>query len=117
MVSKTLAKWNDSSHTYVSSDRLKVTDLLLVQNELWDARTRWKDLGEALGMHPSSTDAIAIKHRDEPSSCFREMLTEWLRGGNDPPRTWSTIAAALRTKTVDLGAIAEEIESKYNITT
>ena len=43
------------------------------------------------------------------------MLSEWLRGGNDPRREWGTLAAALRTKQVDLVGLAEEIEKKYRL--
>ena len=89
----------------------------MVQNDLWNARTRWRNLGDALGIHASSIDTIAIRYREDPADCFREMLSEWLRGGSVPPRTWSTIVAALKTETVDLGSIAEEIERKYNLAT
>ena len=100
----------------MSSGRLRITDLQKVQSDLWNARTRWRNLGDALGIHASSIDTIAMKHRDDPVDCFREMLSEWLRGGSTPPRTWNTIVAALKTDTVDLGSIADEIERKYNLT-
>ena len=95
--------------------RLKISDLQKVKNALWDARTRWKDVGEALGMDAITLDAIAIKLRNDPGNCLRDMLLEWLRGSEGPARAWSTIVAALRAATVDLGAIAEEIERKYNL--
>ena len=41
-------------------------------------------------------DSIATTQRDDPSNCLREMLAEWLRGQGKPPRTWSTIVAALK---------------------
>ena len=100
-----------------SLDRLKVTDLQKVQSDLWNARTRWRNLGDALGIHASSIDSIAMKHREDPVNCFREMLSEWLRGGSTPPRTWNTLVAALRMETVDLGSIADEIERKYKLIT
>ena len=57
-----------------------------------------------------------MAQRGDPGNCLREMLAEWLRGMGDPPRTWSTIVAALGE--VDgLEAIAKEIESKYNLVT
>ena len=54
-----------------------------------------------------------MQHGD-PGDCLREMLAEWLRGVGEPPRTWSTIVAALK-KVGGLEAIAEEIESKFNL--
>ena len=82
---------------------------------MWGARTKWKDLGEALGMDATKLDAIAIKQRDEPGNCLRDMLSDWLRGSGGPPRVWSTIATALRADTVDLGTIAEEIEKEHKL--
>lgn len=82
---------------------------------MWDARTKWKDLGEALGMDATKLDAIAIKQRDDPGNCLRDMLSDWLRGSKGPARVWSTITAALRAATVDLGTVAEEIEKEYKL--
>ena len=65
-------------------------------------------------MSINTLDSIATTQRDDPSNCLREMLADWLRGAGNPPRTWNTILAAL--KTVDgLGALAEVIESKFNL--
>ena len=92
--------------------RLKIGDLQKVKNELWDARTYWKDFGLALSMSQNTLDSIAITQRDDPGNCLREMLAEWLRGAGDPPRTWSTITAALK-QVKPLEAIAEEVEGKH----
>ena len=94
--------------------RLKIGDLHKVRNELWDARTKWKDFGLALGMDVNTLDNIDSLQRGDSGNCLRDMLSEWLKGANDPPRTWSTIAAALR-EVKSLEAIAEEIESKHGL--
>jgi hypothetical protein len=85
-----------------------------VRNELWDARTEWKDFGLALGMDINTLNSIDSLQRGDTGNCLRDMLSDWLKGANDPPRTWSTIAAALR-EVESLGAIAEEIESKHGL--
>jgi hypothetical protein len=92
--------------------RLKIGDLHKVKNELWDARTKWKDFGLALGMDVNTLDSLDSLHRGDTGNCLRDMLSGWLKGANDPPRTWSTIAAALKG-VESLEAIAEEIESKH----
>ena len=101
------------SLTPFQTGRLKISDLQLVKSELWDARAKWRNLGEALMVSASSVDCIGIQQRDSPDNCLREMLAEWLRGVGEPPRTWTSIIAALRTPSVDLGAIADDIEQKY----
>ena len=64
-------------------------------------------------LSPTTLDCIATTQRDNPDNCLREMLAEWLRGAGEPPRTWASIVAALRTPTVDMGALADGVESKY----
>ena len=64
-------------------------------------------------MDESTLDSIDMTQRGDPGSCLREMLAGWLRGGGDPPRTWKTIATALRN--VPLVAIAEEVEAKHGL--
>ena len=58
-------------------------------------------------------ESIDTTQRGDPGSCLREMLADWLRGGGDPPRTWNTIVTALKQSS--LGALAEEIEQKYQL--
>ena len=65
-------------------------------------------------MSQNTLDSIGIVQRDDPGNCLREMLAEWLRGAGDPPRTWNTIAAALR-EVKSLEAIAEEVESNHGL--
>ena len=67
-------------------------------------------------MNPNTLDSIDSTQHGDPGNCLREMLAEWLRGKGYPPRTWSTIDAALR-KVKGLEAVAEDIETKYNLVT
>ena len=75
---------------------------------------KWKDFGLAMGMDVSTLENIDSVQRGDAGNCLRDMLSEWLKGANDPPRTWSTIAAALR-EVKSLEAVAEEIESKHGL--
>ena len=65
-------------------------------------------------MRANTLDSIATTLRDDPSNCLREMLAEWLRGQGEPPRTWSTIVAALK-RVNGLEALADDIECKFNL--
>ena len=65
-------------------------------------------------MRANILDSIATTQSDDPSNCLREMLAEWLRGQGEPPRTWSTIVAALK-RVNGLEALAEDIERKFNL--
>ena len=85
----------------------------MIKNELWDARTKWKDLGDELKMSRGSLDSIAIVQRDDPGNCFRDMLAEWLRGSGNPPRIWPTIEGALRSQAVSRGDLADKIKNKF----
>ena len=96
------------------ASRLKIDDLQVVKNDLWDARTKWKDFGLALSMKKSALDSIDMTQRGNPGDCLREMLADWLRGAGDPPRTWSTIVAALG-KVESLESLAEEVGQKHDV--
>ena len=81
----------------------------MVKDKLWEARTKWKNLGLVLGIHPTSMDAIAARCHHDPDHCFSEVLQQWLEGHGDTSRTWSTITTALRRPSVSMGAIADDI--------
>ena len=65
-------------------------------------------------MSQNTLDSIGITQHNDPGNCFREMLADWLRGGGDPPRTWSTIVAALK-RVKSLEAIAEEVGKNHGL--
>ena len=65
-------------------------------------------------MKNSALESIDMTQRGKPDDCLREMLADWLRGAGDPPRTWSTIVAALG-KVESLGSLAEEVGQKHDV--
>ena len=82
-------------------------DLQRVQDTIWKARVRWYNLGLGLGITPDSLDSIETTNTRNSNDCFRAMLTKWLREHQQP--TWSAIAEALRSPSVGLNHLAEEI--------
>jgi hypothetical protein len=73
---------------------------------VWEARAQWYNLGLGLTISPDTLDTIELANTGKPDCCFRVMLTTWLRG--DGP-TWNTLAEALRSPSVGLSHLAEEI--------
>ena len=92
----------------IESDCLGPNDLRKIQPILWEARTRWYNLGLGLDITPDSLDSIELANSGKPDRCFRAMLTKWLREHQRP--TWSALAEALRSPSVGLSHLAEEIQ-------
>ena len=82
-------------------------DLRRVQDTLWEARMQWYNLGLELDISPDSLDSIELANAGNPDRCFRAMLTKWLREHERP--IWSALAEALRSPSVGLSHLAEEI--------
>lgn len=78
-------------------------------NTLWGARCKWHSIGLELGIDPDNLDAVKLKDHGNPDECFKEILTEWLRG-DCPQPTWSAMAKALRAPSVGFGQLASKVE-------
>ena len=85
-------------------------DLRIVQNSVWEARTQWYNLGLNLELTPDTLDSIEVANGRNPDHCFRAMLTKWLIECKQS--TWSALAEALRSPSVGLGHLAEQILQK-----
>ena len=90
---------------------MTINNLRSVQRVVWDARAEWYNIGLELELDPSTLDEIKMNN-DDISDRFRGMLTQWLRQVSPPP-TWSALAAALQSPTVEFGHLAEQVESIY----
>ena len=93
------------------SDRLRLDDLVVVQRKLYAVNTKWYNLGLELGQQVSTLDRIDAKYRGDTSECFRQVLTEWLKGV-DPPPTWQAMVNALMSPTVAQYHLAEQIKTE-----
>lgn len=87
--------------------QLSVGDLQKVQKCIWDARSKWYNIGLELGIDAGTLDAIAEDSTQNPDRCFRAMLTKWLRQ-DSPKLTWTALAVALRSSSVGHGKLAEQ---------
>ena len=68
---------------------------------------QWYNLGLGLNITPDSLDAIELANTGNPDRCFRAMLTHWLREHRTP--MWRALAEALRSPSVGLSHLAEQI--------
>ena len=89
---------------------LGLNDLRRVQDTLWEARMQWYNLGLGLDISPDSLDSIELANSGKPDRCFRAMLTKWLREHQRP--TSSALAEAVRSPSVGLSHLAEEIQKQ-----
>ena len=92
--------------------RLSTKDLMVVQSELWDARSKWRNIGIQLHMKIEDLEAIGEKYLYAPDACFTDCITTWLRQTNPPP-TWTALINALRSRPVGFQEMAEGLEGKY----
>ena len=80
---------------------------------LYDARSRWFDLGFQLDIKYTMLEVIKKDHSDV-NSCFREMLSTWLKM-IDPPPSWEGLMTALEHDSVKCGDLAESIRERFGI--
>ena len=89
---------------------LSVNELGLVQEESFNARTKWYDLGLMLKVPVNSLDSIRSQFEDK-SEQLREMLKSWLKSTHKP--SWVCLVNALRCQAVGEMKLAEALEEKY----
>ena len=100
-----------SGDVEVNPGPLTTADLRNVRNSVWDARTKWYDIGIELKIDVSVLESIE-QDKDNVGSRLTAMLTGWLRQTTPSP-TWKALVEALKNPTVECGHLAESIEKKY----
>ena len=85
-----------------------MNDLRDVQKVVWEARSRWYNMGLKLGTSPGTLNAIRLTERDDPDLCITHMIKDWLNNGNPQP-TWAAVAKALKSPIVGYGYLAEQL--------
>ena len=90
-------------------------DLSKVRNVLWDARSKWYDIGVELEFKVGDLDAIKCAHRDDVGQCLTDMIARWL-SRNDPKPYWTTLCDALLKPAVGRGDITESIQVLFSST-
>ncbi|XP_064388252.1 uncharacterized protein LOC135336416 isoform X2 [Halichondria panicea] len=101
-------------NVFVQKEPLSVDQhLKVVRETTWEARAKWKCLGEQLGVITmEKLEEIQYNHHnhhDVAGACLTGMLEHWLTQ-TDPPPSWSALIEALRSRALGQGDIANEIE-------
>ena len=80
-----------------------------------DAKSNWHNIGIELELDNCVVlESIRKDYRESTDDCFREVIVAWLKSASSKvPKTWSTLADALKAPTVGFGELATQIE-KYD---
>ncbi|XP_064404592.1 uncharacterized protein LOC135349879 [Halichondria panicea] len=78
--------------------------------ELYEARSKWYDLGLALGLDTGTLDSIDIEHK-KCKTCLREVLKQ---RDNATKLTRAEIDKALRQPSVELNTLADKIQESIS---
>ena len=74
---------------------LKPKDISSVQTRLWPARHKWRRIGMAVEIDPTTLEVIQMDNR-RTDDCFTEVLMKWLRS-NKPLPSWKNLMTALQS--------------------
>ena len=85
---------------------LKEDDIFEIQEEAWDARSKWSNIGLGLRLPPSDLDVIE-KDQGDTDDKFSKMIRKWLRTGKNC--TWESLCKVLEARSIGKAHIAKEI--------
>ena len=95
---------------------LSINDLGDVRAAVFNACTKWYDIGLALKVPVTKLDSVRANSQfDNHSDKLREMLNVWLKTATKP--AWKDILDALKSPVVGEPTLASEIEAKHCTTT
>ena len=78
-----------------------------LQDELYDIRGKWYDIGVQIGIDTGTLQTIRNDFNDS-GDALRELLTHWLK--RTP--TWEALLKALRSKPVGASDIASKLQKE-----
>ena len=88
-------------------------DLRYLVNDLSNAKHKAIDLAVQLGIKKATRDAIASSAKDA-EEMLRMVLEEFLQGNGSEPIIRESIITALKSASVQLPLIAQEMNKKYS---
>ena len=99
------------SEPYLEGLQLSPNDFREVYAALFEKRSRWRSIGIALGFIPSELNNIEAQY-EHLDRRLQEMLSKWLNSSKLSP-SWTSLVAALRSKTVEEMCLAHDIEQDH----
>lgn len=100
----------DSCDSNMASCQLNSGDITEVRRVLWDARSKWYDIGVELKLKAGDLDAIKQTHINDVEKCLTEMILQWLRRVEPHPPSWTALCAALQKPAVARCDIAKKVQ-------
>ena len=91
--------------------KLTLSSLTIVRDALFNARSKWEDIGIEL-LSKNDTDAIKKEKCSNIVDCLTEMLSVYLKRAKPEP-SWRSIIAALKAKAVGESQLAKKLEEEY----
>lgn len=83
-------------------------DLKRVRSVSWEARIKWIDIGLEIGINHDVLEEIRTKYGNNPSDCYTEMLSIWLKSISLKP-TLAALADALKSRLVGYEQLSEKV--------
>ena len=89
---------------------LTIKNLHAVYTAVFEARTKWYDIGLGLNVAPDTLDSIKSDAQfHNPGEKLRETLKVWLKTDTEP--TWQDIVGVLKSRVVGESKLASDIEA------
>ena len=93
---------------YIHVGCLSIDNLGDVLEAVWEARSKWYNIGLKLGVSVGTLDSISKAANQNPDDCLTAMIKDWLRNGKPKP-TWAAVAKALKSPMVGYAQLAEQL--------
>ena len=103
--------YTNSNAAPAVDNALTESDAARILEELLDAQNSAHLLGLMLNVKPRCVDAILIKYQDQKDRLYHIILA--FLGQAEPRPTWRVIVDALRSRTVNLTALARRVEAAH----
>ena len=81
-------------------------DLFDIEEKLWDARSKWKNIGLGLKIRRPDLQVIDRNLHDDDDK-FHGMILKWLQNGKDC--TWTSLCEVLSRRSVGHGHLSEKL--------
>ena len=88
---------------------LKEDDLFEIQEQLWDARSKWRNIGLGLKIRQPDIEVIYVNNGNVDDK-FHSMILKWLQNGKNC--TWAALCKALSARSVGHASLAAKIEQE-----
>ena len=90
-------------------DRTKLLNAVAIE-----LPTKWKIIGQELGIKKPDLEKIEREKRNELLRCYEEVFDLWERQqSEDKPYTWATLIQALRSPLVRENSLAEALKRDF----